>query len=89
MTIFERDEYAQEWRRRQAMTIFEREPARIIGLVVTIALGVVSTLYGEGIISDVQAGTVTDIVHGIAQLVLLLSPLIAGELIRGRVSPVR
>lgn len=71
------------------MTILNREPARIIGLIVTIALGVVSTLYGEGIISDLQAGTVTDIVHGIAQLALLLSPLIAGELIRGRVSPVR
>ena len=71
------------------MTILNREPARIIGLVVTIILGVVSTLYGEGIISDLQAGAVTDIVHGIAQLVLLLSPLIAGELIRDRVTPVR
>lgn len=68
--------------------IFGREPARWIGLIVTLIVGVVTTLQGDGLISDLQAGAVTDIVHATAQLALLLSPLIAGELIRGRVTPV-
>jgi len=68
--------------------MFGREPARWIGLIVTLIVGIVTTLQGDGLISDIQAGTVTDIVHAVAQLALLLSPLIAGELIRTKVSPV-
>ena len=67
--------------------MFGREPARWIGLIVTIIVGIVTTLQGDGLISDLQAGQVTDIVHGLAQLALLISPLIAAELIRGRVTP--
>jgi ABC-type transporter Mla maintaining outer membrane lipid asymmetry permease subunit MlaE len=70
------------------MTLFGREPAVIIGLVVTIILGAVSTLLGDGFISDVTAGKVTDAVNAIAQLAVLAAPLIAGILIRPRVTPV-
>jgi len=68
--------------------IFGREPAVIIGLIVTIVLGIVSTLLGQGFISDAQAGHLTDGVNAIAQLALLVAPLIAGLLIRSQVSPV-
>lgn len=65
-----------------------REPARWIGLIVTIILGTVTTLQGDGLISDLQAGAVTDAVTAIGQLLALLAPLIAAELIRTRVTPV-
>lgn len=68
--------------------IFGREPARWIGLIVALILGVVTTLQGDSLISDAAAGQVTDIVHATAQLATLLAPLIAAEFIRGKVTPV-
>lgn len=67
--------------------IFGREPAVWIGLIVTIILGAVSTLVGQGFISDVLAGKVTDAVNAIAQLAVLFAPLIAGILIRPTTTP--
>jgi hypothetical protein len=67
--------------------ILGREPAVIIGLVVTIVLGAVQTLTGQGFISDVTSGQITDGVNAIAQLAVLFAPLIAGILIRPRVTP--
>jgi hypothetical protein len=68
--------------------VFGREPAVIIGTIATIAVGIIATLTGNGFISDVAAGKATDIVNSIAQLLLLIAPLIAGVLIRGQVTPV-
>ena len=65
-----------------------REPAFWIGLIVTIIIGVLTTLTGEGVISDALAGRVTDFVNAIAELAVLLAPLIAGLLIRQQVTPV-
>lgn len=70
------------------MTIFGREPAVWIGLIVTIILGAVSTLLGQGFISDATSGHITDAVNAIAQLAVLVAPLIAGILIRSQVTPV-
>jgi hypothetical protein len=69
------------------MTIFGKEPALVIGTIVTILLAIVSTLAGNGFISDVAAGKLTDLVNGAAQLVLLLIPLITAALIRTQVTP--
>lgn len=69
------------------MNLWNREPAVLIGVAVTIALNAVATLAGEGIITDVAAGQVTDIVNGASGLILSLLPLITAVLIRGRVSP--
>lgn len=63
----------------------DKEPAVLIGTVVTIILAVITTLSGNGFISDVVAGQATDIVNSIQQLLLLLAPIIAGGLIRGQV----
>ena len=70
------------------MTIFGRQPAFWIGLIVTLVLGALSTLVGEGVISDALAGQITDGVNAIAQLAVLLAPLITGLLIRPTVTPV-
>jgi hypothetical protein len=64
-----------------------REPAAIIGIVVTVILGVVTTLAGEGVISDALQGRITDLVNAVAQLLVLLAPLITGLLIRPNVTP--
>jgi len=69
------------------VSIFGREPSFWIGLGVSIILGAVATLTGEGVISDALAGKITDGVHAVAQLLVLFAPLIAGILIRGNVTP--
>lgn len=66
----------------------KREPALIIGTVVTIIVGAIATLSGNGFISDVTAGRATDLVNSAAQLLVLLSPIIASVLTRPRVTPV-
>lgn len=68
--------------------ILGREVAFWIGLAVTIVLGLVSTLVGQGLISDALAGKITDGVHAIAQLLTLVAPLIAALFIRAQVTPV-
>lgn len=68
--------------------IFGRQPAVWIGIAVTIILGVVSTLTGNGLISDALQGRITDLVNATAQLLTLLAPLIAGLLIKPVVTPV-
>lgn len=65
------------------------EPARWIGLVVALIIGAITTLNGQGFVSDALTGQVTDIVNAAAQLGLLLSPIIAAELIRTQVSPAK
>lgn len=70
------------------MTILGRQPAFWIGLIVTIILGALQTLVGEGLISDALNGQITDGVNAIAQLALLIAPLVTGLLIKPAVTPV-
>lgn len=65
-----------------------REPAFWIGLVVTIIVGLISTLTENGVISEALKGRIQDLTNAIAQLLVLLAPLIAGLLIRQQVTPV-
>jgi hypothetical protein len=67
------------------MGIFNKEPALIIGTAVTILVGAIATLSGNGFISDAAAGKATDLVNSIAQLLVLLAPLIATAVTRGQV----
>jgi hypothetical protein len=64
-----------------------KEPALIIGTIVTIILGVVQTLDGNGFISDALAGHITDATNALSQIILLLLPLITAALIRSQVTP--
>lgn len=68
--------------------IFGRQPAFWIGLIVTIVLGAVRTIAGEGLISDAVAGQLESGLHALAQLLELAAPLIAALLIKPLVTPV-
>lgn len=70
------------------MTIFGRNPAAWIGIIVSCILAVLSVLTGEGVIGDALAGQITDGVNALAQLLVLLAPVITGLLIRPTVTPV-
>ena len=68
--------------------MFGKEPVLIIGTIATILVGAIATLTGNGFISDVAAGKATDVVNSAAQLLILLAPIIAAAIARGRVTPV-
>ena len=70
------------------ITLMGRQPAAWIGIIVSCILAVVSVLLGEGVLSDVLAGQITDGVNAVAQLLLLFAPIITGLLIRRTVTPV-
>ena len=65
-----------------------REPVLIISTIVTILVGAIATLLGNGFLSDAVAGRATDIVNIIGQLLILAAPLIAGIIARNQVTPV-
>ncbi len=67
------------------MGIFDKEPAVIIGTVLTIVVAAIATISGNGFISDAAAGKATDLANSIAQLLILLAPLIAGVITRQNV----
>ncbi len=66
---------------------FGKEPALVIGTVVTIVVGIVATLAGNGFISDATRGHITDAANIIGQVVIALIPLITAALIRTQVTP--
>jgi hypothetical protein len=69
------------------MIFLGRQPAFWIGLIGTIILGVVTTLAGQGVISDVTSGKVVDLTHSLVNLLTLIAPLIAGLVIKTQVTP--
>ena len=69
------------------MTLGGREPAFWIGLIATIVIGIISTLSGQGVLSDAMAGKITDGVKALVQILTLLAPVIAAFFIRGQVTP--
>lgn len=70
------------------MTIFGREPVAIVGIATSVILAVVSALSGQGVISDVAAGKVTDVVTAIGQLIIIALPAILNIVVaRPRVTP--
>lgn len=68
--------------------IFGRQPAFWIGLIVSLILGAVRTIAGEGLISDAATGQITNVVNAVGELLLLVAPLITGMLIQPNVTPV-
>jgi hypothetical protein len=69
------------------MTIFGRQPAFWIGVIVSCILAVVSVLTGDGVLSDALAGQITDGITALAEILVLLAPVITGLLIRTQVTP--
>lgn len=69
------------------MSIGNREPAAIIGIVVSCVLAVISVLSAQGVLNEALTGKLTDGVNAVAQLLVLLAPIITGLLIRTQVTP--
>ena len=71
------------------MTIFGREPVTWVGIIAAVAIAVIQTLNGQGVISDVLEGRAIDATNGIASVVVILLPLVLNVLAaRPAVTPV-
>ena len=71
------------------MTIFGKEPVAWVGVIAAVAIAVIQTLNGQGIISDVLEGRAIDATNGIASVVVILLPLVLNVLAaRPAVTPV-
>lgn len=64
-----------------------REPARWIGLIVTLIVAILRVLVGDELISQDKADAISNAVSKIADVVILFAPMIAGEFIRPQVTP--
>jgi hypothetical protein len=71
------------------MLLNGREPAFWIGVVTSCVLAVVTTLMGQGVLSDALAGRLTDGVNAVAQIITLLAPIIAVLFARRTVTPTK
>lgn len=65
-----------------------KEPVFWITLGATIIVGVITTLSGQGILSDAMAGKITDGLKALVQILTLLAPVIAGLIARKQVTPI-
>jgi hypothetical protein len=70
------------------MSILGRQPTFWVGLIVTIILGVVRTLSGEGVISIDSADQLVNVTNSIGDLLLTFVPLITTMILRPAVTPV-
>lgn len=68
--------------------LFGRQPAFWIGVIVSSILAVLSVLTTDGVLSEALSGQITDGVNAVAQILVLLAPIITGLLIRTQVTPV-
>lgn len=67
--------------------LIRTEPVRLIGILASVVLAVVTTLLGEGVISDALAGQITDGVAAVKELLVILAPIFATELARRQSTP--
>lgn len=65
-----------------------REPVRVVAVALALILAVLQTLQGEGVISAALAGQLTDLVTALAGFLVLLLPILGGEVARRLVTPV-
>jgi len=71
------------------MQIFGREPVVWIGILVAVAIGIIQTLTGQGVLGDAAAGKAIDITNAIGQIATFLVPVIVGIVAaRQQVTPV-
>lgn len=71
------------------MTIFGREPVAWVAVIVAVAIAVIQTLTGQGVIDDAVAGKAIDTTNAIAQVASILIPIVLGAFVTRRaVTPV-
>lgn len=69
------------------MTILGREPAVVIGAIVSAILAAISALTEGGLVNEAFQGRVEDVGNAVLELGVILAPLITGLLIRPVVTP--
>jgi ABC-type Fe3+-siderophore transport system permease subunit len=60
------------------MTIFGREPVAWVGVIVALAIAIIQTLTGQGVLSDAVAGRAIDATNALAQVATIFIPVIIG-----------
>lgn len=67
--------------------LWAHEPVRVVGVALALILAIVSTLQGEGVISDFLAGQITDVAKSLAGFLVLILPILGAEVARANVTP--
>ncbi len=62
------------------MKLFGREPVAWVAVIVAVAIAVIQTLTGQGVLSDAVAGKAIDATNAVAQIATILVPIIVGAL---------
>jgi len=60
--------------------IFGRQPVAWVAVLVAVAIAVIQTLTGQGVLGDAAAGKATDSVNALGQLLTIAIPVIVGAL---------
>jgi hypothetical protein len=60
------------------MTIFGREPVAWVGVIVALAIAIIQTLTGQGVLSDAVAGKAIDATNALAQVATIFIPIVIG-----------
>ena len=60
------------------MTLFGREPVAWVGVIVGVAIAVIQTLTGQGVLGDAVAGKAIDAVNALGQVATIFIPVIIG-----------
>lgn len=70
------------------MSFAGREPAVIIGIIVSCILAVLQVLTGADVIRDDTADSLTNVVNSLAGIATFIAPLVAAIIIRQKVTPI-
>lgn len=70
------------------MQIFGRQPVVWVGIIAAVAIAVVQTLSGQGVISDVTAGKAIDMTNALGQVLTIAIPIILNYAAHTQVTPV-
>lgn len=60
------------------MTVFGREPVAWVGVIVALAIAIIQTLTGQGVLSDAVAGRAIDATNALAQVATIFIPIVIG-----------
>ena len=60
------------------MTIFGREPVTWVGVIVALAIAIIQTLTGQGVLDDAIAGRAIEATNALAQVATIFIPMIIG-----------
>jgi hypothetical protein len=60
------------------MTIFGRQPVAWVGVIVAVAIAIIQTLTGQGVLGELAAGQAINAVNALGQVATIFIPVILG-----------